>query len=60
MKQLVKMTIAAAALAVGATSAMAEGLDEINPETAKMLYNPELIDPAQPVGVSMLRDFKAK
>lgn len=39
---------------------MAEGLDEINPDVAKRLYNKDMIDPMQPVGPSKWRDFKAK
>ena len=54
------MVLAAGMLAVGAISANAEGLDEINPDVAKRLYNPEMLDPSQPVGPSPLREFKAK
>lgn len=55
-----KLACAAAMLAVAATSVMAEGLDEINPEVAKRLYNKDMIDPMQPIGPSKWRDFKAK
>ena len=55
-----KLTLAAGILAVGAMAAQAEGVDELNPDVAKRLYNPEMLDPAQPVEASPLRDFKAK
>ena len=43
-----------------APGAFAEGLDEIDPEVAKRLYNKDMLDPMQPVGPSAYRDFKAK
>jgi len=55
-----RLTLAAGILAVGALAAQAEGVDEINPDVAERLYNPEMLDPSQPVGPSPLRDFKAK
>ena len=39
---------------------MAEGLDEIDPEVAERLYNPDMLDPMQPIGPSAWRDFVAK
>ena len=36
----------------------AEGLDEIPEETREKVYNPELMDPAQPLGVSVYRNWK--
>lgn len=60
MKYLKSMALAAGVLAFGAIAAHAEGLDEINPDVAKRLYNPEMLDPSQPVGPSPLRNFKAK
>jgi ribose transport system substrate-binding protein len=39
---------------------MADGLDEVNPDVVKRLYNKDMIDPAQPIGPSAYRDFKAK
>ena len=60
MRVFRNMVLAAGMLAVGAISANAEGLDEINPDVAKRLYNPEMLDPSQPVEASSLRDFKAK
>lgn len=54
------ITYAAAVLGVLTTSAMAQGLDELNPDVVKRLYNKEMLDPAQPIGVSKWRDFKAK
>ena len=60
MKYLKSMALAAGMIAFGAIAAQAEGVDEINPDVAKRLYNPEMLDPSQPVGPSPLRDFKAK
>lgn len=47
-----------AALTVGA-AALAEGLDEIPAEIVAKVYNPDLMDPAQPLGPSAYRDWKA-
>ncbi|MBX9457943.1 MAG: ABC transporter substrate-binding protein [Rhizobium sp.] len=55
-----KLAMAAAILSMTATAALAEGVDEINPEVAKRLYNTEMLDPMQPIGPSKWRDFKAK
>ncbi len=52
---------AAAMVAVSLGSmALAEGVDEIAPDIAARLYNPEMLDPMQPVGPSAWRDFVAK
>jgi ribose transport system substrate-binding protein len=59
--RLLKIAAMVAGLSViGAISVQAEGLDEINPEVAERLYNPELLDPMQPIGASAFRDFVAK
>lgn len=55
-----RLAYAAAVLVIAATGAMAEGIDEINPDVAKRLYSKEMLDPMQPVGPSKWRDFKAK
>ncbi|MDP4744234.1 MAG: ABC transporter substrate-binding protein [Porticoccaceae bacterium] len=58
-----KIITAASMLAVVGSltnTAIAEGIDEITPEVAARLYNPEMLDPAQPIGVSKWRDFAAK
>ncbi|WP_275791282.1 ABC transporter substrate-binding protein [Pararhizobium gei] len=47
-------------LALTASTTLAEGLDEINPEVAKRLYNAEMLDPGQPIKPSKWRDFVAK
>lgn len=39
--------------------ALAEGLDEIPEETRAKVYNPELMDPAQPLDVSVYRNWKS-
>ena len=38
----------------------AAGVDEIAPEVAKRLYSKDVLDPAQPVGLSAYRDWKPK
>jgi ribose transport system substrate-binding protein len=60
MKWFTRLALAAGMVAIGATTVMAEGLDEINPDVVKRLYNKDMLDPAQPIGPSAWRDFKAK
>ena len=60
MKRITTVIAAAGILAAGSMMARAEGVDEINPDVAAKLYNPDMLDPSQPVGPSPLRDFKAK
>ena len=60
MKLFKELALAVGILAIGSSAVLAEGVDEINPEVAKRLYNPDMLDPMQPVGPSTLRDFKAK
>ncbi|MBY2973085.1 ABC transporter substrate-binding protein [Rhizobium leguminosarum] len=55
-----KLAFTATLLALTASTSLAEGLDEINPDVAKRLYNAEMLDPGQPVGASKWRDFVAK
>lgn len=55
-----RLAYATAAIALATTAVVAEGLDEINQEVVERLYNKDMLDPMQPVGVSKLRDFKAK
>ncbi len=58
----VKFTLTTAALAIGLTGsvAMAEGVDELDAGLVERLYNEEMLDPAQPIGASPLRDFVAE
>ncbi len=49
----------AAALVVG-TQAMAAGVDELPQNIRDELYNPQMIDPMQPIGESAYRDWKPK
>ena len=55
-----KLICAAAFVAVSASTVLAEGVDELNPDVAKRLYNKDMIDPMQPIGPSKWRDFKPK
>lgn len=41
------------------TSVFAEGLDEIPEDIRAKVYNPDLTDPAQPLGVSIYKDWKS-
>ncbi len=60
MKSLTLLALAGGFALAGAASASATGLDELDPGVVSRLYNPAMLDPAQPVGVSAYRDFKAK
>ena len=40
--------------------ALAAGLDEIPADIKDKVYNPKFMDPAQPIGPSIYKDFKAK
>lgn len=60
MARITRLTMAAAAAALVATTTFAEGLDELDPAVVDRLYNPEMLDPMQPVGLSAWRDFVAK
>ncbi|MBC7283675.1 ABC transporter substrate-binding protein [Hoeflea sp.] len=60
MKYLKSLALAVGFIAAGTISVYAEGVDEINPDVAQRLYNPDMLDPSQPVGPSPLRNFKAK
>ncbi len=56
------MGCAAAALAcllMWPSLVVAEGLDEIPAETRAKVYNPDLMDAAQPLGVSVYRNWKS-
>ncbi len=55
-----KLAMTTAMLAVATTAAFAGGVDELDADVAARLYNPEMLDPAQPVGPSAWRDFVAK
>ena len=54
------LALTSALIAVAATAGYAEGVDELDPAVAERLYNPEMLDPMQPVGPSAWRDFVAK
>ncbi len=54
------LTVAAGVLSLAANMSWAEGLDELDQDVVKRLYNPDMIDPMQPIGSSAWRDFTAK
>lgn len=59
----ITMALAAAAVAVAGfvpVLASAEGLDEIPEDIRERLYNPDMLDPMQPIGPSAYRDWKPK
>ncbi len=61
MKRSVQAALACTALAFAAAApALAEGLDEIPEDIRAAVYNPALMDPAQPLGPSAYRDWKPK
>ena len=61
---LKKLALTTAMLAIASTTvlsaAYAEGVDELDPAVAARLYNPDMLDPMQPIGPSAWRDFVAK
>jgi ribose transport system substrate-binding protein len=60
MKKITTMALAAGFVLSGVAGASAAGVDELDPAVAARLYNPAMLDPAQPVGSSAYRDFVAK
>jgi len=60
VKSFARLAVIAAVLTAFSAPAMADGLDEIDPDVAKVLYSKDMLDPAQPIGASAYRDFKAK
>ena len=59
MKRGFKLATFALLSLIFVTLASAEGLDEIPEETRAKVYNPDLMDPAQPLGVSIYRNWKS-
>ena len=53
-------SIVLAASIVTVTRALAGGVDELPKDVQDSLYNPEMMDPSQPLGESAYRDWKAK
>ena len=59
MKLLKTLIIATGSAALLSTAAVADGLDDIDPDVRERLYNPDMLDPAQPVEASIYKDFVA-
>lgn len=57
---LYKLFVAVGLVGCLAGAAYAAGLDEIPADIQKRLYSKDAIDPAQPIGASAYRDWKAK
>lgn len=55
----VSPALAAAMMLVG-SPALAQGLDEVSKDITDKVYNERFMDPAQPLGPSAYRDWKAK
>lgn len=60
MKYIKTFTTALCGLAMFSSVAAAEGLDDIDATVRDRLYNPEMLDAAQPIGSSAYKDFVAK
>lgn len=60
MKKIHAATAALLAGLLAFGTAQAEGLDELDPTVVERLYNPDMLDPSQPIGPSAYRDFVAK
>lgn len=60
MNRILSVLLAGTAALGIAGTAVAEGLDEIPAEIRDSVYDPNLMDPMQPLGPSAYRDFVAK
>lgn len=60
MKYFKAISMALMGFALCAPGAIAAGLDDIDQTVRARLYNPEMIDPSQPIGASVYKDFVAK
>ena len=60
MRRLVKCALALASTVCLTAGALGAGLDDIPQDIRDRLYNPKMIDPAQPIGPSAYVDWKAK
>ena len=56
MKHLISLLVATA---LSVSSVAAQEVEELDPELVDRLYNPEMLDPDQPIGPSAYRDFVA-
>ena len=60
MKNIIRTTLALALSLGGLNTLHAEGLDEIPADIRDSVYNPDFMDPIQPLGPSVYRDWKPK
>jgi len=60
MKLTKSLTLALGGLLLSTGGSLADGLDDIDQNVRTRLYNPDMIDPAQPIESSIYADFKAK
>jgi ribose transport system substrate-binding protein len=60
MKNIIRTTLALALSLGGLNTLHAEGLDEIPANIRDSVYNPDFMDPIQPLGPSAYRDWKPK
>lgn len=59
MRSLSCLAVAVALWFGGSAVAVADVLDEIPEETRALVYNPDLMDPSQPLGESVYRNWKS-
>jgi ribose transport system substrate-binding protein len=60
MKALIRMALGLGAIFVLSAPVAAAGLDDIPADIRQRLYDPKMIDPAQPIGPSAYVDWKPK
>jgi ribose transport system substrate-binding protein len=60
VKLLTSLALAAGVLAASMTGGSAAGLDDIPQDVRDRLYNPNMLDPSQPIGPSPYADWKPK
>ncbi len=60
MRLLKTSLVALAATFLISAPVIADGVDELPKDIQDTLYNKDMLDPVQPIGVSAYRDFKAK
>lgn len=60
MKRLVSLLVLGAGILGISGIASAAGVDELPPDIQKRLYSKDNLDPQQPIGPSVYRDWKPK
>jgi ribose transport system substrate-binding protein len=60
MKALIRIALGLSAIFILSAPVVAAGLDDIPADIRQRLYDPKMIDPAQPIGPSAYVDWKPK